>query len=315
MSSSYITPVQAAEMLLAQDEILILCHKNPDGDSWGSALALFGMLKCVGKPAAVSGIGDIPAQYSYLRALSDNASQSLGHPFVVSVDCSTKERLIGGYSEEVDLSIDHHPSNTGYARFTLLDSDAASCCEIVLELCEPLGAVPNSHIANALYTGVVTDTGGFRHSGTTANTHRAAAKLIEWGADTARLNGIFFGSKTMARLNLEREALNRLSFYLGGRVAVVTVPLSVSKECGAADSDFDGLSDIAKSAEGVEFGILLRELEGAVKVSIRSREKDANALAAVFGGGGHIRAAGFETDKVTLKQLTDSLLAECEKQL
>ena len=170
--------------LLGTDDILILCHKNPDGDTIGSSAALCKALQHLGKTAAVLCSDPIPAMYDYMQITVYDGSFTPA--FVVAVDVAGIQLFgdhnnIQDYAEHVDLCIDHHGSNSGYAYETLVDDHAAAAAELLTELIPQMGVELTPEIAACLYTGVATDTGCFRFTNTTANTHLAAAKLIEAG--------------------------------------------------------------------------------------------------------------------------------------
>ena len=172
--------------LLGTDDILILCHKNPDGDTIGSGAALCKALQHLGKTAAVLCSDPIPAMYDYMQITVYDGSFTPA--FVVAVDVAGIQLFgdhnnIQDYAEHVDLCIDHHGSNSGYAYETLVDDRAAAAAELLTELIPQMGVELTPEIAACLYTGVATDTGCFRFTNTTANTHLAAAKLIEDSKD------------------------------------------------------------------------------------------------------------------------------------
>lgn len=302
---------QAAAKLAAADGILVVCHKCPDGDAWGSAFALCGALLSLGKRAAVAGASELPALYAYLRPLAGGLPGEPG--LVVSVDCSTLERLLVP-QPAVDLSIDHHSAASLYAAETFCRPESASCAELVLGIIDLLGAPVTPAVAAAIYTGLSTDTGCFRFANTTPDTHRAAARMIECGADAGELNRILFDTRTAAQIHLERALLDSLRLFEGGQVAVARITLADIAACRAVETDYDGLSAVPRSVEGVRFGILLRQIEGGWKGSVRTVHDSAAAVAMAFGGGGHIRAAGFEAAG-DADALTKKIVEECRKQL
>ena len=210
--------------LLAADDILILCHKNPDGDTIGSGTALCLALQQLGKNAAVLCSDPIPAMYDYMPITVFDGS--FRPAFVVAVDVAGiqlfgERNNIQEYAEHVNLCIDHHGSNSGYAYETLVDAGAAASAELLTTLIPEMGAKITPEIASCLYTGVATDTGCFRFSNTTAETHKAAAALIEAGADVERLNERLFESRSHARVIAERMALESLEFYYDDRCALI----------------------------------------------------------------------------------------------
>ena len=305
--------------LLAADDILILCHKNPDGDTIGSGTALCLALQQLGKNAAVLCSDPIPAMYDYMPITVFDGSFSPA--FVVAVDVAGiqlfgERNNIRDYAEHVNLCIDHHGSNSGYAYETLVDDHAAAAAELLTTLIPEMGAKITPEIASCLYTGVATDTGCFRFSNTTAETHRAAAALIEAGADVEKLNERLFESRSHARVIAERMALESLEYSFGGRCATVYLTKEQIAETGADGTDLEGITSLPRMIEGVEVGITIRQQPtGSYKVSVRTvTGVDASAICAHLGGGGHKQAAGCEL-LGSLDNAKAALLTEVEKAL
>lgn len=300
---------QTAELLLSQDNILILCHRYPDGDTVGSAFALCRALRSVGKRANVM-CGDIfPAKFGFLFA--DLAPDTLREKFIVAVDVADTS-LLGvlekDYGSKVDLCIDHHSSNHLYAKNTLLDDTASATGEVIYDLLAPLGAELTPSIALSLYTAISTDTGCFRYTNVTSRTHRITADLLDVGIDSHEVNRTMFDTKSPARLQLEKEMLESMSYRMNGKVLMMTLSEDMMLRSGACEGDIDGLSAIPRSIEGVGIGIILREVSGGYKISVRTnRGFNACEICKLFGGGGHAAAAGCFI-KGTLEEAKDRLL-------
>ena len=266
--------------LLAADDILILCHKNPDGDTIGSGTALCLALQQLGKNAAVLCSDPIPAMYDYMPITVFDGS--FRPAFVVAVDVAGiqlfgERNNIQEYAEHVNLCIDHHGSNSGYAYETLVDDGAAAAAELLTTLIPEMGAKITPEIASCLYTGVATDTGCFRFSNTTAETHKAAAALIEAGADVERLNERLFESRSHARVIAERMALESLEFYYDDRCALICLTWDQIQAAGVAGAELEDLTSLPRSIEGVEVGLTLRQQkDGSFKISVRTGH-DTNA--------------------------------------
>ena len=176
---------QMAERLCAADNILVLCHKNPDGDTIGCGSALCHALKALGKTAAVLCSDAVPSRYSFTAPVpfrGEFEPKTVVAVDVASVQLFGENNGVPQYTRHVDLCIDHHTGNSGYADFTLLDGNAAAAAELLYEVINEMGVEITPLIANCLYTGLATDTGCFRFSSTTANTHLVAARLILAGA-------------------------------------------------------------------------------------------------------------------------------------
>ena len=223
---------------------------------------------------------------------------------------------IAEYTRRIDMCIDHHPSNSGYADCMLLDGDAAATAEIIYELLTAIGTEITPTIADCLYTGLSTDTGCFKVANTTAGTHEIAAKLITAGASLVKLNNILFESKSRSRLAIERLALESLEYSFGGRCATVYLTKEQIAETGADGTDLEGITSLPRMIEGVEVGITIRQQPtGSYKVSVRTvTGVDASAICAHLGGGGHKQAAGCEL-LGSLDNAKAALLTEVEKAL
>ena len=305
--------------LLSADEILILCHKNPDGDTIGSGAALCLALQRLGKTAAVLCSDPIPAMYAFLPITVFDGSFT--PRFVVAVDVAGIQ-LFGDrnhmpeYTEHVDLCIDHHGSNSGYAYETMLDDTAAATAELLTVLIPKMGVEITPDMAACLYTGIATDTGCFRFTNTTAATHRAAAALIEAGADVESLNERLFECRSHARMAAERMALESLEFYYEDRCALICLTWDQIQAAGVAGAELEDLTSLPRSIEGVEVGLTLRQQkDGSYKISVRTgHNTNACSIARRLGGGGHSRAAGCEISG-NLDNAKHAILDEVKKEL
>jgi len=308
---------KAAQILGRADKILILSHTAPDGDTIGAAYALCSALQKMGKKARTE-CGDIlPAKYEYLFSKVD--FPAFEPELVVAVDVASKNLIgdaLSGYQDRVALCIDHHPSNTFYAGFTLLDPDAAATCELIYYLLGILNVKIDRYIAECIYTGVATDTGCFRFSNTTPTTLRVAAEMIERGADSATINKILFDTVSRERLRLETLALETLEYHFGGAVAIVCVSLEMCKTAGVTETDLEGLPSLPIKIEGVAAGVTIKEKEdGVMKISLRTTGAvNASQVCASLGGGGHARAAGCQVEG-TMQEAREKILEELSKYL
>ena len=310
---------QMAQRLKSADNILILCHKNPDGDTVGCGSALYYALKALDKNAAVLCSDTIPTRYAFTNA---HLFKGEFEPeTVVAVDVAGLQLFGEGngvprYSRHVDLCIDHHAGNNGYADFPLLDESAAAAAELMYRVILEMGVDITPHIADCLYTGVATDTGCFRFSATTANTHLVAAKLIEAGCHVEELNTLLFDTKPRARMEAERIARNHLEYYLDGRCALIYLTRDEIEQTGVDPADLEELTSLPISIEGVKVGLTLRQQPGgSYRISVRTAKGvDAFAIARRLGGGGHNRAAGCEL-LGNLENAKNAILAEVEAEL
>ena len=308
---------ETVSRLLKAENILLLCHKNPDGDTVGSAAALCHALRTLGKQAAVLCADPIPALYSYMEVPEFRDQFEPG--FIVAVDVASIQLFgdaVSQYTEQIDLCIDHHGSNAGYAYATLLDETAAATAEIMFDLIPILSVEITPLMADCLYTGLSTDTGCFKFSNTTVRSHLTAARLIELGARLEDLNAVLFENKSRGRMAAERVALDSLEYHHNGRCALVALTKEQIAESGVAPSELEGMTSMPRTIEGVDVGITIRQQPGgSYKISVRtSKGVDACAIARRLGGGGHVSAAGCELEG-TLENTKAAILAEVEKEL
>ena len=291
------TTKEAAELLRRQDNVLILTHRRPDGDTIGSAVALCAALHQLGKTAWLLSNPDVTATNG-IYAQGYWAPADFVPDFVVTVDIAAQGLFFPGsesYLRRVDLAIDHHPSQEFFAAQTCLEADKAACGEIVYEICRELGEI-TPEVALPLYVAVSTDTGCFVYANTTANTHRVAAALMDTGIDYFTVNKRHFRTKSRKRLALEADLMNNMEFFHEGKGVFMAVPLSLMERVGATESDAEDLSSLANLVEGVDCGAVLRELKpGEWKLSLRTGANgrvNATEACRLLGGGGHAMAAG-----------------------
>ncbi len=299
-----------AELLKEQDNILILTHAHPDGDTLGCGFALCRALMKIGKICAVKNADEIPKKYEYLY--DDIVPIKFHESYVVAVDVATPN-LLGELEERyhINLCIDHHSTNTDYADNLLLE-DRPAACELMYELIKELGVEIDKGIANCLYTGLTTDTGCFRYDSTTAVTYRTAADLIDLGAENGRINRIMFETKSKTYARLERLALDSMRFYENERVAIITITQEMYRLTGSNEQETEAIAPLTRQIEGVEVGITIREKpDGTCKASIRTFESvNAAQLAKLFGGGGHAQAAACRFD-CDVKEARRQLVEKC----
>ena len=304
---------EAAAALRTHDGFLLLTHLRPDGDTLCSAAALCSALRRMGKTAALYPNSEITETYAAFTA-PYLAAQVTGDEYVVSVDVAGQEMFPIGFAGTADLCIDHHPSNPGFAPVSLICPEKASCGEIVMEVIEALCGNLTKEEANLLYVAISTDTGCFCYANTTADTLRAAAHVIDCGAENHPTNKLLFRSFSFARLKLEGMVFATLRSYRENKINVAVITLKMMEESGATENDCDDLASLAGKVRGSVVAITVRELEpGRSKASVRTNEQvDASAICGALGGGGHKMASGCTVD-VGPEELADLLLQEVEK--
>ncbi|MFR8448481.1 MAG: DHH family phosphoesterase [Oscillospiraceae bacterium] len=289
------TRAEFCAFVRGHDNFVILTHRRPDGDTIGCASALCLGLRQLGKSAAVLRNEQFTPRFAALLeglVCEDAPADAC----VISTDIAS-EGLLSFDAVRLELTpvcaVDHHGSNS-LACPKLVEADKAACGEIVHALLTELGVTVTKRIAECLYTAISTDTGCFKFSNTSANTHRTAAALIDAGADVYPINKVFFDTKSFARLRLEAKLTDTMEFYAGGEVGVCTMPKKLLAAFTVTEDDLDSISGFARSIEGVKIGVMIREVEdGLGKISLRTEAPyDASAICQRLGGGGHAAAAG-----------------------
>jgi len=284
---------ESVRLLLSKDEFLILTHRNPDGDTVGSACALCSALRRAGKTAYLYPNSDLNAKFR-CYAEPYNAPEGYEGSYTVAVDISVEKLFPQGYEGSVDFCVDHHPTNSSYADELLLTDKAAACGETVLLMIENMHGGLTAEEATLLYLAVSTDTGRYLHGNTNADTFRLSARLYEYGADMQRINTEFFKKVSKARIQLEGMLYSGMRFYFGGLCTVARLTRAMLTECGAAPEDLEDLANIPGRVEGSKIAVFIKELDdNSVKVSVRTEgEYSAIDICSVFGGGGHRAASG-----------------------
>ncbi len=288
--------MQAAARLSEQDQILILTHRRPDGDTIGCAAALCLALRQAGKTAYVLPNEDATALIgSYYQGVE--APEGFEPSFVVSVDIAGLglfHESAKRYMDRVDLAIDHHPSNEGFGKENCVDDTCAACGELMYDICRQLGPV-TPEIALPLYVAVSTDTGCFVYGNTTERTHRVAADLIEIGIPYREVNKNHFRTKSAKRLKLEAILMQSLDLLQDGTLAIGAISLADMASIGATEDDAEDIAAYIGQIEGVYNSVTIRELKpGECKLSVRTNPVKLNAtkVCALLGGGGHMSASG-----------------------
>lgn len=284
---------ECAAYLAGHDGYLLISHRRPDGDTLGSGAALCSALRRAGKTAYCFANPEITENYRPFIA-PYFAPEGFRPSCVVTVDVAGEGLFPEGTPAPVNLALDHHPSNSHFAENTCLAAEKSSCGELVLEVIKALCGSVSREEAQLLYIAVSTDTGCFQYSNTNAATLRAAAELIDLGADNSALNIRFFRTQSRARMALKGRMLSGMQFFRGGKISVVTVTLQMLADCGAVENDCEDLAGLAGKAEGSLLSMTIRETKpGESKISLRSRPGvNVSEICAVYGGGGHAMAAG-----------------------
>ena len=277
----------------------IFCHARPDGDALGSGLSLCLAMRAAGKTAEFVCEDAPPEKFFFIpemREVKTSLPQD-DYDLYIAVDCADVARM-GEFGHAFSrfrgdtVCIDHHISNKGFAKLNCVRVCSATC-EIMPEVLSAAGFEITAPMSNALMLGLITDSGTFTHSDVTAHTFNVAAELRSAGADVNKINYEMFSRQKKARALLFSRALSNLRFALDDRLAFILVTQSALDETGANRSMTEGFVDFPLSVDGVEVAIALLEIKrGQYKASLRSKRVDVNAVAATFGGGGHVLASG-----------------------
>ena len=303
--------------------ILILTHENPDGDAIGSSLALYNSMRKSGKNCLV--YIPIPDKtFSFLPGYDDiligsELPDKEHFDLCVSLDCSDLNRL--GIAQDLfrsfenTICIDHHITNQNYADISYINAVASSTCENLMVVLAAIGLTINKEVAECLYTGFITDTGGFRYN-CQPETMEMTATLLETGINMAKIYRTIFDVTTIEKTKMTARCLERLELLADGQIAFTYVLRKDLDELKLEEADTDGVVNFGRNIDSVEVSIFAKERDDdTYKISMRANEYvDISVVASKFGGGGHLRAAGFES-RMSLEQLKETIVEEIKKQL
>ena len=302
------------------ESIVILTHENPDGDAIGSSLAMYNGLKQIGKKVDVI-IPEYPKIYDFLPLRDEVKTEGSlnNYDLVLALDCGDIKRLNGltKYFEDanVKISIDHHSANTMFADYNFVDPASPACAQILVTILPELGIQIDKKIGTCLLTGIITDTGGFKYAGVTAETFEFAATLLDKGVNVSEIYKRVLQTLSKPSFELRRRAINRMEFFENGKIAFTYLLKEDEEEVGSEGNDHEGIVEIGRDIEGVEISILLRQKDDAFKISLRSNEYvNVSDICLMFSGGGHLRAAG-GTINLPFEQAKEKIIEECKKHL
>jgi phosphoesterase RecJ-like protein len=320
---------QVLQELRQADKLLLTTHENPDGDALGSLLAMHRMLEQLGKDSLMFMSPDeFPLPWEYrgfsFDGLVGAPPADVSERTIVFLDCGNIDRMPVDFLHEDGLhilNIDHHHDNTRFGTVNLVCPSASCTAEIVWRLSKELDVEITPGIADALYVGLVTDTGRFMYENTSADAHRMAAELIEAGVQPHPVYRRLWEDLPFRRLQLLQRALASVERHDEGAITIAHLVKRDYEETGALETDSEGVVDHMRAVEGTRVAVLVRELlsedrEGMRKVSLRATDGsvDVSKVAREFGGGGHPQAAGFSTP-VPYAELVARLRAQVRRQL
>jgi phosphoesterase RecJ-like protein len=301
------------EELRSAQRLIVVAHEHPDGDALGSLIGMQGALTALGKDCLMfidSSELPLPEEYGFLSlsGLVSSPPDDLDQRTIVFLDCGNLERNPAEALQRPGmhiLNIDHHHDNTHFGTVNLVVPDASCTAEIVWDLMHGLGVAPTQEIAEALYVGLITDTGRFMYENTGPRAHRMAAQLIEAGVDVHEIYRRVYEGVPYGKLALLARGLTKVERYDSGRLTVTELDAADFAESGAEESYSEGVIDHLRAVQGTAVAALVRDRIGDTdgngkplrKVSLRASDErvDVSAIARAQGGGGHRQAAGFTT--------------------
>ena len=325
-SPSNSTLNEFCEGLKDMDNFLLASHVNPEGDAVGSVVAMDSFLRRLGKKTTIVCEDPFPERLSCLphrnrwNIYQDVKKKKQRFDALLVADCPTLER-VGKVKElllpsTVIFNIDHHISNARFGRYNYVKPEAAACGEVIYEIIQKFKMPLTREEAVALYVSLSTDTGSFKYSNTSVNSHQIAAKLIQTGIDIERINEDLYATYSLNKISLYSRLLGKVETAFGGKVAWVSMSRRDLKDSGGTYEDTEGFIDFLKYIKEVKVAFFLSEMAklNEVKVSFRSKEKyDVNQIATAFGGGGHKKASGCTINK-SPSEAVQAILKEIQRQ-
>ena len=293
-----LTVKETAKRLLDAESAYILIHRSPDGDCIGSGYALAEAFRLLGKKARVLCSDEIPKRYHFM--LPELMTLEEFEPKLIVAADVADEKLLGDalseYRGRVDLCIDHHISNTGYAEELCLDGKAAAACQVLYEVLREMNVPITREIAVCLYTGIATDTGCFMYDNVGAHTHRIVAEIMDAQPDIryAIINRNMFTVKSMGRMQLDKILTELLESYMDGKCMLVCITKELMDKYAIDESELEGIAGFPLQVEGAQVSVVMKEYEENVfRISMRSADwVNVSDICQTLGGGGHIKAAG-----------------------
>ena len=287
---------QVLDIIKKPKSTLILCHKNPDPDTLGSAFGLKHILEHFGSECYVA-CGDKPsAKLNFITGGRDLLYTEGDYQRIIAVDVASPQQLgdLEHLSGRVDLIIDHHGMNTRFAPY--YEDLGASCAEIIFSFYKALNIALPKNFFECVYAGMSGDTGGFRYSNVTSRSMEYGAEIISHGIDHAEINRIIFDSKTIGEIKAQRLTYEKMELLCGGSLAVILFTNEMKEQNGISDEDISDIVNCIRSIEGVLVAVSIKQSsknENEYYISSRANvDIDVSKACAVFGGGGHTRAAG-----------------------
>ena len=312
------TAEKIADWILENDDIAVIVHFRPDGDAYGSALALTEAIRALGKRAFPACDDPVEQKYAFLpgsEAFCTKDTMPFTPHAALGADVSDAGRM-GKLGEIFSACssraiLDHHATNNGFEKICYVDEKAAAAGELALEVIEKLDVSLTPSMALNLYVAISTDSGNFSFQSTSPRTYLSAAKCVEAGVNVEETTRILYRTRSVAKTRLLGSALSRIELFAGGKIAAIRLTKRMFEENGATPADAHAIVNYLNEMEGVRIGILAEEQENATKFSFRAADgADVSQLAAFFGGGGHVAAAGATITGETMDSAFERVIAE-----
>ncbi len=305
---------QVKELINKYDKITIVTHLNPDADTIGTALGIYILLKNSGKQVEVVNHGiNLPINLDFLPYFSKIKNRiNYDNSLIISCDTGSIERLGFDLNERIIINIDHHKSNTNFGLLNIVKSDYVSASHVAYELFKDEYTI-TKEVATCFYTALVYDTQYFTTSNVSREVFDTASAMISYGIDIDSVVKNLNQRRSLASIRILSSTLNSLELDESGDLAIMVATRDNMLEAGAELLDTVGIVEYGISLVTVKISIILVELDGFIKVSMRSKGIDVSKVAISFGGGGHYNASGFEVSRVTIEELKQSIKQEIKK--
>jgi bifunctional oligoribonuclease and PAP phosphatase NrnA len=320
--------IKLADIIRDNQTFLITTHVNPDADAIGSEIALYQVLKILGKESKIINHSETPYNLKFLDASNaiEKYNQAVHNKdfessdVLVALDFNRSDRIVSMQSsflesKKMKICIDHHEDPENFVDFEFIDSNYAATGHILYDLIASTDIVHlNKDIAAPIYAAIMTDTGSFRFERTSANLHRIVAKLLDTGISPTEIYNHLYDESKFARIKLLGKSLTSLKLICSNKIGYMVITQEDFRKLNALESDTENFVNFILSIEGVQVGLLFIELKDGFKVSFRSKDKiPVNKLAGLFGGGGHLNAAGARFRNKNMIEMIPQILSEAEK--
>lgn len=319
MYRDFINAVQKANI------VSIISHQNPDGDTCGSALALYRALKLFGKQVYIYCDSVIKDSLTVLKGYENyNASEAVKCDLAIACDCADADRM-GVYLDmykkaRIKVDIDHHKTNNNYGNINIIEAGVSATCEVMYKVIKALDEVKpcfDDTVAELLYSGLVTDSGGFTFSSVSSQTHAIASELKKYNFDSSAICEHFLKNVPFNTFRLRARVWSQAKFFCDNKIGMIVFTQRDFKETSTCPDNTEGAINFIRDIEGVEVAVAITELESknSFKVSIRTSDRvDASRITMIFGGGGHKNAAGCRISGF-FEDVKDKLIKACRDEL